>query len=76
MSWPLMPRRATGADLQARVALTHPRPTVCPGCEEDCCHTGLPQLVYTFETCECQAAATPHLTEQIWHRACLVAGAA
>lgn len=46
-------RRPTGADLLSQWTHSHPRRTVCPGCEKDCCGTGLPSLVYTFETCQC-----------------------
>lgn len=65
------PRRPTGADLVSQWTHDHPRRTVCPRCETDCCRTGLHKLVYTFETCDCDAAQYPHLMEQIWHRACL-----
>lgn len=68
-----MSRRPTGRDLMAQWTHTHPRSAVCPGCEKDCSRTGLPKLVYTFESCTCPSAEYPHLMEQIWHRTCLVA---
>lgn len=71
-----MPRRPTGADLLSQWTHSHPRRTVCPGCEKDCCRTGLPSLVYTFEACQCPTSTYPHLMEQIWHRACLAAAEA
>jgi len=59
-----MPRRPTGADLLSQWTHSHPR------------RTGLPRLVYTFETCQCPSSPYPHLMEQIWHRACLAAAEA
>lgn len=49
------------------------RSKTCPPCKADMTKVGLPQIAYTFETCECGTPDYPHLVEQLWHRACLPA---
>lgn len=49
----------------------HKRSRTCGGCSADLMATGLPALVYTFESCACGTPAFTHLIERMWHRTCL-----
>jgi hypothetical protein len=51
----------------------HTRARACGGCGKDLMRTGLPELVYSFEVCDCGDPGYAHLIEQMWHRACFAA---
>lgn len=67
------PREPIGADLlNLPNWLSHPAARLCLGCGEDLTRTGLTDLAYTFEPCDCDHATYAHLVEWLWHRTCLV----
>lgn len=50
----------------------HPEKKKCPHCKEEISRVALVDLVYAFESCDCDAAHYVHLTKTIYHRDCYV----
>lgn len=44
------------------------RRAICPKCGENLSRTALVRIAYTYEPCDCAAAAYVHLVERLWHR--------
>ena len=44
----------------------------CPDCGDPVNLTGLTELVYSFEVCDCGDPDFVHLIERLWHRDCFV----
>jgi hypothetical protein len=63
----------TGEDLPLPDPAEHDHLRTCPGCSANLAVVGLPDLAYTFETCECDRVSYTHLVQQLWHRGCLLA---
>lgn len=50
---------------------THPYPQLCPVCDGPVNTIAVTKLVYTHEVCSCGFVDYDHLTEVLYHRACL-----
>lgn len=69
-------RVTTGEELIATWPERHPRTSTCPACHSSVARVGIVELVYTFETCECDVADYVHLAERVWHHRCFAASVA
>lgn len=61
-----------GGDLARIWRPEHSRNSLCPRCGNSINSVGLPELVFTFESCGCDEASYTHLTETVWHGVCFV----